>query len=158
MQHRLFAVPLVLAFTACAAHKAPTITEHPVMGLVHIVAAIPAYDPILVTRDETLGPMYALVGTVVDSDSGQPLSSSEIFIRRASDGKIVTVLTDSRGGFIVSRIPPGQYGMIVRRLGYISVTDLRSATAGIVDTLRLKMAPSRNWLQKIPGRTSAFRN
>jgi Carboxypeptidase regulatory-like domain len=98
--------------------------------------------------------MYALVGTVVDFESGQPLGSSEIIVRRASDGKIVSALTDARGGFVMPRIPPGQYGLIVRRLGYTSLSDLRTAEPGVVDTLRLKMIQTDSRLLGRIGRNS----
>jgi hypothetical protein len=98
--------------------------------------------------------MYALVGTVVDFESGQPLAASEIIVRRASDGKIVSALADSRGGFVMPRIPPGQYGLIVRRLGYTSLSDLRTAEPGVVDTLRLKMIQTDSRLLGRIGRNS----
>jgi hypothetical protein len=58
------------------------------MGLVHVVAAVPAFDAGSALRDSTTSAvMYALVGTVVDADSGQPLVSSEILVRRAGSGR-----------------------------------------------------------------------
>jgi hypothetical protein len=101
--------------------------------------------------------MFALTGTVVDLESGQPLASSEIIVRRASDGKIVSTLSDARGGFIVPRIPPGPFGLIVRRVGYEPVADLRDARPGAIDTLRLKMLQSENRVQGTRGRSVAFR-
>ena len=133
----------------------PVNEQQPVMGLVHVVAAIPVFDAGSATRDSSSAVMFALVGTVVDADSGQPLVSSEILVRRASDGKIMQTMTNSRGGFIMPRIPPGQYGLIVRRIGYVPLTDLRDASAGLVDTLRLKMWPSQSSPKIAPGRSSA---
>lgn len=158
MQRRVIAVLLALAGTACAKHLPEPIvagTNEPAMGYVRVVAAIPRFDADWATRDANATPVYALVGVVVDSDSGQPLGSSQILIRRAGDGQIMRTLTDPRGGFVLPRIPPGQYGLIVRRLGYISIIDLRTAMPGVVDTLRLKMAESHTPPQLLKARSSA---
>ena len=155
MQQRFSAILFALAATGCATHTLPPV-DAPPMGIMHVVAAIPAFDAGSATRDSTTPTvMYALVGTVVDADSGQPLVSSEILVRRASDGKIMQALTNSRGGFILPRIPPGQYGLIVRRIGYVPLTDLREGSAGVVDTLRLKMWPSQASPKIAPNRSSA---
>ncbi|HJP59560.1 MAG TPA: carboxypeptidase-like regulatory domain-containing protein [Gemmatimonadaceae bacterium] len=155
MQQRFSAILLALAATGCATHTPPQVASPP-MGIMHVVAAIPVFDAGSATRDSTTPAiMYALVGTVVDADSGQPLVSSEILVRRASDGKIMQALTNSRGGFIMPRIPPGQYGLIVRRIGYVPLTDLRDGQAGVVDTLRLKMWPSQASPKIAPNRSSA---
>lgn len=56
--------------------------------------------------------------------------------------------TDSRGGFVLGRVAPGHYHMMVRRIGYTQVTDVRDARAGVVDTLRARMAVATLWLVK----------
>ena len=53
----------------------------------------------------------------------------------------------SGGGFVVPRIPAGDYAMIVRRVGYEPIVDIRSAQAGVVDTLRLKLSEARVFLR-----------
>ena len=111
-------------------------TPEPGLGPLHVVATIPPYNADSATHDANSVAMNALVGTVVNSDSGQPLGTSEIVIRRR-DGKIISIMTDMRGGFVVPRIPPGEYGLIVRRVGYEPIADIRVAQAGVVDTLRL---------------------
>ena len=118
----------------------------PGVGILRLVAAIPRYNADSATHDEHSVAMNALVGTVVSSDSGQPLGASEILIRRG-DGKIISIMTDMRGGFVVPRIPPGDYALIVRRVGYESMADIRSAQAGVVDTLHLKLSEARVFLR-----------
>lgn len=162
MQHRLATIFVTLAVTGCVARTgvAPAFGNgnQQMLGLVHIVAAIPVFDAESATRDATSAPMFALTGTVVDLESGQPLGSTEIIVRRSSDGKIVSTLTDGRGGFIVPRIPPGTFGLIVRRVGYEPMADLRDARAGAIDTLRLKMLQTENRVQgSRGGRSAAFR-
>ena len=117
------------------------------LGTLHMVAAIPPYNADSATHDTNSVAMHALVGTVVNSDSGQPLGETEILIRRPGDGKIISIMTDMRGGFVVPRIPSGDYALIVRRVGYESISDIRSAHAGVVDTLRLKLTEARVFLR-----------
>ena len=121
-------------------------TPEPAPGMLHVVAAIPMYNVDSVTHDANSVAMNALVGTVVNADTGQPLGASEILIRR-DDGKIISIMTDLRGGFVVPRIPPGDYALIVRRVGYESIADIRSGQAGVVDTLRLKLTEARVFLR-----------
>ncbi len=154
MQQRVFALLLALAVTGCAARMVDQ-TEPVPSQFVHIVATLPQFDADSATRDATSASLYAITGTVADFESGQPLASSEIIIKLAGDGKIVSTTTDARGGFVLRHIPPGQYGFIVRRLGYWSLIDLRDARPGAIDTLRLKMAKSVNRLQNSGGRSSS---
>jgi len=146
---QIIVVGAALAATACVAHRGERFvayTPEPALGLLHVVATIPPYNPDSATHDEHSMAMNALVGTVVNADSGQPLGASEILIRRG-DGKIISIMTDMRGGFVVPRIPPGDYAMIVRRVGYEPIVDIRSAQAGVVDTLRLKLSEARVFLR-----------
>src|SRR5690349_19906050 len=150
MQQRpLVAFLAAFAATACVAHSGERMvmyTPVPALGMLHVVAAIPAYNADSATHDENAASVNALVGTVVNSDTGQPLGASEILIRRG-DGKIISIMTDMRGGFVVPRIPPGDYALIVRRVGYESIADIRSAQAGVVDTLRLRLTEARVFLR-----------
>ena len=154
MQQRVCAVLLALAATGCAARMVDQ-TEPTPIQFVHIVAALPQFDADEATRDSTSAPLYAITGTVADFESGQPLGSSEIIIRLGGDGKIVSTMTDARGGFVLPRLPAGQYGLIVRRLGYTSLSDLRDARPGAVDTLRLKMIKTVNRIQSGVGKSSS---
>lgn len=161
MQQRVIVTFLALGLAGCAGRIARLNNVEPgdprFAGIVHVVAALPVFDADSATRDSTSARVFALVGTVADLESGQPLRYSEIIIRRASDGKIVSTLSDARGGFILARIPVGQYGLIVRRVGYVPLTDLRTAEPGMIDTLRLKMSQSHDRLQGSMGRSAAFR-
>ena len=112
--------------------------------------AIPQYNVDSVTRDSASIGAYALVGTVVDSISGRPLESVQIFLRVPGGGRTFGAITDGRGGFVLGRVPPGHYHMIIRLVTYNAVTDVRDARAGLVDTLRAKM--SRATLYLVTGR------
>lgn len=154
MQQRVYAVLMALATTGCAARMIDQTEATPVQ-FVHIVAALPQFDADSATRDGTSASQYAITGTVADFESGQPLTASEIIIRSSADGKIVSTMTDARGGFVLPHIPAGQYGLVVRRLGYTSLSDLRDARPGAVDTVRLKMIKTVNRLQSSGGRSSS---
>jgi hypothetical protein len=149
MRHRSILVFAALVATGCVAHRGERMAMYspePTSTAFHMVAAIPPYNADSATHDEHSIAVNALVGTVVNADSGQPLGESEIVIRRG-DGKIISIMTDMRGGFVVPRIPPGDYAMIVRRVGFESITDIRSAQAGVVDTLRLRLSEARVFLR-----------
>jgi len=150
MQQRIIIAFAALSLTACVAHRGDRVAGPallPTLGYLHVVAAIPPYNVDSATHDANAAEMHALVGTVVDEDSGQPLAASEVIIRRANDGKIISIMTDMRGGFVVPRIPPGDYGLIVRRVGYEPIADVRVGQAGVVDTLRLKLSGARVFLR-----------
>lgn len=110
-------------------------------------AVIPHYNVDSVTRDTASVGAYALVGTVVDSASGKPLESVQVILRIPGGGRNFWTLTDSRGGFVLGRVPPGHYHLIVRRLGYLAVTGVRDAEAGVVDTLKARMPVSTAYLE-----------
>jgi hypothetical protein len=110
-------------------------------------AIIPQYNVDSVTRDTASIGAYALVGTVVDSASGKSLESVQVILRGPGGGRSFWTITDNRGGFVLGRVPPGHYQMIIRRIGYFALTGVRDAQAGVVDTLRAKMALSTAYLQ-----------
>jgi len=112
--------------------------------------AIPQYNVDSVTRDTTSVGAYALVGTVVDSISGKPLESAQILLRVPGGGRSFRAITDSRGGFVLGRVPPGHYHLIVRLIAYEALTGVQDARAGVVDTLRARM--SRSILHLVTGR------
>jgi carboxypeptidase family protein len=112
--------------------------------------AIPQYNVDSVTRDSASVRAGALVGTVVDSISGKPLESAQILLRIPGGGRTFRAISDSRGGFVLGRVPPGHYHLIVRLIGYEAVTGVEDARAGVVDTLRTRM--SRSILYLVTGR------
>jgi len=110
-------------------------------------AVIPQYNVDSVTRDSTSTGAYALVGTVVDSAVGKPLESVQVQLRQWPEDRRFHVYTDSHGGFVLGRVPPGRYDLVIRVIGYRAVTGVRNARAGVVDTLRTRMAVYKMWLE-----------
>ena len=114
--------------------------------------AIPQYNVDSVTRDSASIGAGALVGTVVDSISGKPLESAQILLRVPGGGRTFRAITDNRGGFVLGRVPPGHYHLIVRLIGYEALTGVQDAQAGVVDTLRARMSRAIQYL--VTGRGS----
>ena len=112
--------------------------------------AIPQYNVDSVIRDSASISAYALVGTVVDSISGRPLESAQVLLRVPGGGRTFRAITDNRGGFVLGRVPPGHYHLIVRLISYEALTGVQDALPGVVDTLRARM--SRATLYLVTGR------
>jgi hypothetical protein len=138
----LFWTCVLIALSACATRPSGTVFRAVPWG-----TAIPQYNVDSVTRDSASNRVYALVGTVVDSASGKPLEGVQILLRLPLNGRVSYALTDSRGGFVLGRVPPGRYEMTIRRLGYYALHGTRDARASAVDTLRVTMALASLWLQ-----------
>jgi hypothetical protein len=132
---RIVVCGLLLSVLGCRA-SAP---DRTVFNAVPYGIAIPPFNVDSVTHDSTSALRYALVGTVVDSASRQPISAAQVLLKPTSGGRDFYGLSDSHGGFVVRRVPPGRYALVVRRLGYAAVTGTRVAKAGVVDTVRFRM-------------------
>jgi len=109
-------------------------------------AVIPQYNVDSVTHDSASNQMYALVGTVVDSASGQPIQGAIISLGPLPN-PAGRAYSDDRGGFVVGRVPPGHYQLLVRRIGYMPFVQTRDARAGVVDTVRARLPVSNMTLQ-----------
>ena len=139
--------PLVLAIGGACALACARSSGMMFRAVAWPPAVIPQYNVDSVTRDTASTGTYALVGTVVDSASGKPLESVQVTLRVPGGGRNFWTLTDNRGGFVLGRVLPGHYHMIIRRLGYLAVTGVRDAEAGVVDTLRARMPVSTAYLE-----------
>ncbi|MGZ3491750.1 MAG: carboxypeptidase-like regulatory domain-containing protein [Gemmatimonadaceae bacterium] len=96
---------------------------------------LPAYDRQAITSSSTA----ALVGTVVDSASGSPIEHAQILLRSATTAQPHYVFTDPHGGFVLGRLGPGRYSVLIRSLGYAFRADSLSMSAGRVDTLSTRL-------------------
>jgi Carboxypeptidase regulatory-like domain len=109
-------------------------------------ALIPQYNVDSVTHDSASNRMYALVGTVVDSASGRPIQGAVISLGPLQK-PARWAYSDDRGGFVLGRVPPGHYQLLVRRIGYMPFSQARDARAGVVDTVRARLPVSNMTLQ-----------
>lgn len=58
-------------------------------------------------------------GFIYEKESGEPVLFTNVYLRGTSYG----ATTDGNGYFIINRIPPGQYTLVVRALGFDSLTE-----------------------------------
>ncbi len=72
-----------------------------------------------------------VTGRVIDSQTGQPLGSSQVFIPALDLG----VLTEQNGRFTLSAVPSGDHSLTVQRLGYTAQNISFTAIAGETVTL-----------------------
>ena len=109
-------------------------------------AVVPRYNIDSVSHDSASNQMYALVGTVVDSASGRPIQGAIITLGPLPKPARGTY-SDDRGGFVLGRVPPGHYQLLVRRIGYMPFSQARDARAGVVDTVIAKLPVDKMTLQ-----------
>jgi hypothetical protein len=85
----------------------------------------------------------AVVGTVTDARSGQPLwhGDASLAPRQAggTDHGLARVSVDSLGGFVLLAVPPGAYTLRVRALHYKYEERPVVVQAGAVDTVRVAL-------------------
>lgn len=111
-------------------------------------AAIPKFSVASVTSDSTGAILSALVGTVQETASGLPVGNA-IVLLTSSRGQRYFSQTDQLGGFVVQRVPPGSYDLLVRRISYQPYAAPHSMRAGVVDTLRLQIRELHIYLQTV---------
>jgi len=109
-------------------------------------AVIPRYNVDSVTRDSVSNQMYALVGTVVDSASGRPIQGALLTLGPLPK-PVRWASSDDRGGFVLGRVPPGHYQLLVRRIGFMPFSQARDAHAGVVDTVVARLPLNEMTLQ-----------
>ena len=78
-----------------------------------------------------------LVGTVVDSTTGEALEGAHVFIAASMLG----TTTDVRGRFTLPDVPPGAHTLYVSMLGFASARRPLRLPAGAGDTLTLRLQP-----------------
>lgn len=57
-------------------------------------------------------------GMVTDTDSGNPISGANVIV----SGTNLTTVTDSKGYFVITNVPPGEYTVSVEMVGYAAKT------------------------------------
>jgi hypothetical protein len=139
---------LAFLLACCAAGAAACASArgvHPVRG-----ATIPRFSVESVTRDSAGTTLSALVGTVQDSASGLPLAQAVVSLT-SPVGQHYYSSTDQFGGFVVERVPPGSYDLLVRKIAYQPYAAPHSMRAGVVDTLRLQIREHHIYLKTAHG-------
>ena len=119
-------IAFTLAFVVAAACSGSTRPK---------TAIVPRFDQQAITGGFT----GALVGTVVDSAAGLPIEHAQLLLRSAITAQPSYAFTDSHGGFVLGRVAPGNYSVLVRALGYAFRTDSVSISSSRVDTLSTRL-------------------
>jgi hypothetical protein len=80
--------------------------------------------------------LCTLHGRVVDGDTGEPLEFVNVFLASTTSG----TSSDTDGAFVLGNVPPGEYDIVVSRVGYHRVTrELSLEPSAILEfTFRLK--------------------
>jgi hypothetical protein len=126
----VFLACCVAGAAACASARGVPSVEGP---------TIPTFTVGSVTRDSAGASLSALVGTVEDSVSGWPLGGAIVSLTARLGSQHYYSYTDQFGGFIVQRVPPGSYDLLIRKVAYRPYAAPHSMRAGVVDTLRSRI-------------------
>lgn len=92
-----------------------------------------------------LGQSATIRGFVYDKATGEPVIFTNVYLYQTSYGSA----TDVNGYFIVTRIPPGDYTLMVTYLGYDTLRLPVNLTAGAIVTKQLYLKESVITLQTV---------
>jgi len=125
------------------------------------MGALASAAPLRAQRTEAAG---SVAGTVVAASTGQPVPNAVVELDVAGDGALVTAsnnawfgrsliaITDAGGSYRFAQLPPGQYRLLVRHLGFqpaVVAVDLaqavpfRVSVALVVNPIRLEAVEAR---------------
>lgn len=100
---------------------------------------IPAFNLDSLARDSTGVIFSALVGTVQDSASGRALGGAQVLLHSAMGFETYYSYTDDFGGYVVKKVPPGAYNVLIRKEGYHPYSGAHSFRPSVVDTVRANL-------------------
>jgi len=106
------------------------------------------------------GPLFRLVGTVLDQQTREPISAARIvLLDLATSGQLAAAASDATGGFALPPFAPGIYGLRVELLGYRTVRDSVTLGVGEDEVLDVYLVPEAVDLEpllvRVP-RTTAY--
>jgi len=107
-----------------------------------LTIGIPVFSQDSVTRDSTGRKLGALAGVVLDSASGSVVEGAQVVLRSPTVSNPRFVYTNKRGGFVIGKLEPGSYDILVRRVGFLPFVGRRDLRSGVVDTLTVRLAAS----------------
>ena len=73
----------------------------------------------------------SITGEITDAGSGRPLASSQVYL----EGTAFGTLTGNNGRYLFLNVPVGEYTLGVQLLGYRTVTQTVTVTAGDTETI-----------------------
>lgn len=86
-----------------------------------------------------------VVGTVTAQDTGEPLSSVQVFV----EGTDIGTLTDNTGRYTLTNVPAGTHNIIFQGLGYTTAEAQTNVSAGQETTLNMALAASALALEEL---------
>jgi len=111
-------------------------------------AGLPAGAAAQRVRPDTTVPGGTVLGTILDAGTGQPLPHAAVLLEPRPGGAVMTAgegvwarglnrMTDALGTYRFTGLPPGEYRLLVRRIGYKpAIVDLELRQA---DPLRVSV-------------------
>jgi len=88
---------------------------------------------------EALAQQAIVRGFVTDASNEQPLQGATVAIR-AGDSLVSGTATDGDGYFVINRIPPGSYDLVISFVGFASWTEAIDLSDGQVRDFRVALA------------------
>lgn len=77
-------------------------------------------------------------GFVYDTETGEPIIFTNVYLDGSSHGST----TDENGLYVISRVPPGDYTLMVKYMGYETFTKTIGINAGTVYSQNIFLDPS----------------
>ena len=115
------------------------VTSQPRKGL---TIGIPVFSQDSVSRDSTGRKLAAFAGVVLDSTSGSGVEGAQVILKSPTVPNPRFAYTDKRSGFVIGKLEPGTYDILVRRIGFLPFVGRRHLRAGVVDTLTIRITAS----------------
>ena len=94
---------------------------------------------LLLVSQEALAQQVILRGFVTDASNEQPLQGATVALRSGND-LVAGTATDGDGYFVINRVPPGTYEMVVSYVGFSSWTESLDLSAGNVRDFRIALS------------------
>jgi len=95
----------------------------------------------LVRRSPSSRPTYTLTGSVADSATAKTIQNAQVVLMNDSTHRTLYTFTQVDGRFVLDRIPPAPYLMLVRRAGYKTYRNALTAYSGGAEKINVSLAP-----------------
>ncbi len=95
----------------------------------------------LVRLSPSSRPTYTLTGSVVDSATAKTIQNAQIVLMDDSTHRTFYTFTQVDGRFVLDRVPPAPYLMLVRRAGYKTYRNALTAYSGGTEKINVSLAP-----------------
>ncbi len=129
---------LQLAAGEAAAAPPPKEMEMRMKAKLPVLLAIPTMLTIAPLAKAQQGDRGTVAGKVTNAEAGQPLDGARVSLLNTA----INAATDAAGAYRLVNVRPGQYTMVVTRIGYARQTASVAVRAGETATLDVALSPS----------------